>query len=796
MKYYVYIQLFFAIICFAGLEAQSTPWTKFEDMCKVVERTNAQHIDYFIAEKPSQNTEATNNFELVSKEFTQDGTYLPGLPKISVATKVIKNRVLPSPSKNEDKNYKQHFEYLKKLYTLSCEWNHSQSNKELATKIINSLQWYLSNYAPERPYWRLTFRFGQFEGGHLNYPILPMLDRVVLNMLPYNQSNWATENQKQLFYSLVDYTDHLVDQAVGAQNRGVNWAHRYNQIFFHFVLKYRLFGNSALYQLREHFYDGFEYDPTGHISGGMGTLTDGGFWHHGRAPYCLPYGKGDYEQAVAYMKFVENTPLEFEKLHYKTYEEQLLKKWQYVIYNDQWFDLGIVGGKNACQTTKTKAKVDPGTLLEFTNQILELKKENLNHYEKIVNLKNALTSNTHQSALNVNVNYWQWEYMLHRRPGWYIGYKGLSEETITSEWDQNFHLSSGLASILQRGNEYWNVRNALRWTALPGITAEQLPYQWLLQQNSAGTSAYCNGSSDGNYGLFAFNMGHENPNVGTVTASKAAFFFDKGIVNLTCNIKRVHSGAQKQIWTSLDNRELKGDIEAMINGKRLHLDTGKLPIDRVFKIEKTSWVWHDGIGYIVPVINGKPVELKLIVEQRTGIVSDVLPHNKDKKFSHSTFLLAINHGTNPNDEKANYIAMPGTTVAAMETAVNTYQIIQNDENIQAVFDPDTAVLEFAFRNQGKLVVPNFIALEAYGPIVGTLRIQNNKAIVSLANPYKSKLSNDVGLKGNPALQIAVNKKLEGKAVSFDPKTGKYLITLQVNNTIGYEGEPAIAEFAL
>lgn len=788
-------QLLLMLLSAFGINAQSSEWEKLEKIYQEAEAENSKMIDFFIAENREKGVTIEYTFANANDEILDNGTYQGTLSKLDISTESLRNRVLPSPSKKEDKSYKEHHEYLKKLYVLSCEWHQSQDNKVLASKVINSLKWYMDNYAPERPYWRLTFRFGDYEGGRLNYAILPMIDRIVMNMLPLYKN---TDQYKELFFTLIDYTDHLVDQAVGAQNRGVNWTLRFNQIFLHFLVKYKIVGPSAIYQLREHFYDAFEYDPTGHISEGMGTLTDGGFWHHGRAPYCLPYGTGDYRQSTSYLKFVEDTPLEFEKLHYQTYEDQLLKKWQYVIYNDEWFDLAIVGGKNAAQTVKKKAKVDPGTLLEFTDRLLALKKENLNSYSQIENLASRIKSGVHESSLKMNQNYWQWEYMLHRRPGWYIGFKGLSEKTVTSEWDQNFHLSSGHTSILRRGDEYWSVRNALRWTALPGITAEQLPYQQLLQQKSAGSFSYCNGSSDGKYGLYAFDMGHENTTVGTVTAKKSAFFFDEGVVNLTTDINRISAGEGQEVWTSLDNRRFKGNVIANINGKNIKLDWKELPHDRTFALTQTSWVWHDSIAYVIPVIPGKQEVIKIIAEQRSGNVKDVLPHNPDKNFSHKTFLLAINHGANPSGANAMYFALPGVSTEDMTTGTvgKFYQVLANDSKVQAVYDSKNQILEFAFRAKDQLEVSGFGTITSFGPVVGTMRKENGKLIVSLANVYKSKLGNDVQLEGNPALQMAIDKKLTGEFVRYDDALKKSIISLPVNNKIGYEGEPIIAEFLM
>lgn len=787
------ISIIITFLSVFAVMAQNSTIENLENIYKKTEKDNTEGMDFYIeGSKPGEAFKILKYSEIIS-QINVDGVFTPGLPVLNVSSEVIKNKILPSPNTAESKKYSKHVEYMQKLYVLSCKWRQDgQKEDELAKKIMSSLKWYFLNYAPERPYWRLTFRFGNYDNGKLDGPLLTFMDRTVMNMLPYWESNKLTPEQKTLFYTLVDYSDHIINNAVGAQNRGVNWALRFNQITFHFLLKYKLYGNSAIEQLRYHMYDGFEYDPSRNNSEGMGTLTDGGFWHHGAKPYCLPYGTGDYVDSTNYLHFVEGTPMEFEKIHYKTYEEQLLKKWQYVIYNNEWFDLAIVGGKNACQTTKTKAKVNPGTLLEFTEDILKLKKEKLNYYDEELKLKEALLQKKHESTMEVNVAYWKWEYMLQRRPGWYIGFKGISKETETSEWDQNFHLASGCTSILRRGNEYWNVRPALRWTALPGITAEQLPYQKILQKTSGGSSSYCNGASDGKYGVFSFNLEHENTDVGTISAKKSAFFFDKGVVNLTTDIHRVNAGSGAEIWTSLDNRELAGNVVAQINGKTMTFNTNELPQDLTFTLHQTSWVWHDSIGYIIPVVKGEKINIKLILENRSGVVNEVLPHNTDKKYSYNTFLLSINHGTQPNNDKAQYIALPSVSIKDLnEKVYEDYVVVENNENVQLVFDKKNQIVEFAFRNEGTVDVPGFGTIKAFSPIVGTMHIQGNEFIVSVANPNKNKLSNDSDDGGNAAIQIAVSKKLSGDNIVYNDSLKQSVISIPATTKLGYEGQSVI-----
>ncbi len=720
------------------------------------------------------------------------------LEKVNVDLSVIKSRVLPFPKREEGEKYLAHGIFLDHLYQLAkfCATTSNQKlQREIESLVFRSLAWYMDNYAPERAYWRLTMRFGTFRSSYLATPILAQLDRVLICLYDAilreaEKGNW---NPKLLAMDIVDYTDYIIDEAVGAQNRGVNWRARFNHIIPHFLLKYQLGHKTALNQLKYHLYDGYEYDPLRHYSDGMGTLTDGGFWHHGAQAYCLPYGKNDFMGSVGLMKMLEGTELAFKERHYETYQTQMLDKWQYVVYQDEWFDLGIVGGKNSAQVRHGKAKVSPRTLLGMIDELLALDSEYLSRHDELVTLRNNVANKTHDKNLSITRSYWNWEYLLHRRPGWYIGYKGLSSLTKSSEWDQNYHLSSGHMPIMQRGGEYWKVRPALRWSALPGVTAEQFDHKTLNQKMTMGTSRFCNGTTDGRFGLFAFDLGHTNTSIGTIVAHKAGFFMDRGAINLTSGIKRISSGENKEIWTSLDNRVLKGDIVVFINGKEQKLNHQKLPHDFSFELKDNGWFWHDGIAYFIPVHRGEIVNVRLIAEERTGDVKEVLSHNKNKAFHHKTFLLAINHGKDPQNAKASYMVFPNVPVEFIQdNDLSRYAIVSNTDHVKAVLDKQSGACMIVFRLAGQVNIEGFGSVSSTKPVLATLVKDSGKLRVSVSDPIKFKKLGDVAL--DKKIQLTLGIQLEGE--KFDIKNRQTTLLIRDDNGPGYEGRPIVREYTI
>ena len=722
------------------------------------------------------------------EKFHADGVYKSNLPLTNITPEVLKNKNLPSPNKKEARKYVVHAHFLDELYELARA---SQLNPELIddTKLVdlifNSLSWYMEEKAPERPYWRVTMRFGGLNRDKLQgTSILFYLDRILMTLAPEIEAAKLNGDTSRIILcrNVTDYTDHLIELAVGAQNRGPNWQGRLTQLTCHYILKYLCGDKGALNQLKHHLYDGFEYDPDRLISKGMGPLPDGGFWHHGPQPYCLPYALIDYYGAMALMKRLEGSPLEFLPKHYQTYETQMLDKWQYVIFNDQWFDLSIVGGKNACQVVHYKARVEPGTLENMLDNMLELDPSKFARFEELKALKNTLTQGNHDESLSINRNFWHWEYMLHRRNGWYIGFKGMSNRTKSCEWDQNFHLTSGHTAIMHNdGDEYWRVRPALKWTALPGTTAEQVPSEVLIGNDSSGMSSFANGVSDGQYGLFAFEMEPNNLKAGSVWAKKGGFFFDHGMVALTSKIRRETSGFGNEVWTTLDQRQRKGKVSANVNGTSLLFKEEEFEKNLI--LTQNAWFLHDGIGYMIPVQKGKPVTIKISSKTRSGKVVDVLPHNKAKaKYKATVFLLAINHGVEVDNESAAYYVLPDTTEEALNDflAEPPYQIIRNDEKCQVVMDPASGIVQCAFYKSDTVKLPGMFDLTATLPSFSIFKLNGNKLAIHASRNQAIKRSREID-------DFKIHRHLVGKFSKYMKKENFTKVYIPYRNKEGYEG---------
>ncbi|HPS72139.1 MAG TPA: polysaccharide lyase family 8 super-sandwich domain-containing protein, partial [Bacteroidales bacterium] len=237
-----------------------------------------------------------------------------------------------------------------------------------------------------------------------------------------------------------------------------------------------------------------------------------------------------------------------------------------------------------------------------------------------------------------NRMFWRFDYMIHRREGYYVSSRLTSTRTIGMESGNgdgldNYYTSAGLNFIFRTGLEYettyFKLMNNRQW---PGTTAEQgdrkLPsVEW--GKNSRNNNPYAGGVSNQNYGTIGFIYDKKN-----LEATKSWFYFDNEFVALGCGISQRFG--RDSVMTTLNQVIQKTPVYYSENRtvKRLEIGSG------ITKVNNPEWFLQDSIGYI-----------NLLDSKNFTISSEI--KNKTSLFS-----LGIEHGKNPKDESYAYVVYP------------------------------------------------------------------------------------------------------------------------------------------
>ena len=268
-------------------------------------------------------------------------------------------------------------------------------------------------------------------------------------------------------------------------------------------------------------------------------------------------------------------------------------------------------------------------------------------------------------------HYYESDYTIHRRPGWFASVKMFSTRTKSGEKTNDENLlgsrqSDGRFYLVLRGDEYFgrNVWPALDWTRLPGITVEQKA-DAASDIYGYGTRSFAGGTSDGQNGVSAMELAPLNS---MLTAKKAWFFFDDAIAFLTNSIQST--------WT---NR-----IETVVN----QVSTSSTLLRR------DDWAHLDNVGYWFPT----PTSLQTSRETHSGTWASLGGSTDTTVHTKPFVTMWIDHGVAPVNASAEYVIVPNIASSAMASwaASRPLSILANNDAVSAVRDNRTGNLGITF----------------------------------------------------------------------------------------------------
>ena len=272
-------------------------------------------------------------------------------------------------------------------------------------------------------------------------------------------------------------------------------------------------------------------------------------------------------------------------------------------------------------------------------------------------------------------HYFNSDYTIHRRPGWFASVKMFSTRTRSGEKTNNENLlgsrqSDGRFYLVLRGDEYFgrDVWPALDWTRLPGITVEQKA-DTASDVYGYGKTPFAGGTSDGRNGVSAMEVA---PLSSALTAKKSWFFFDDAIVFLTNSIR-----------SSSTNR-----VETVVN-----------QVSTPSTLTRTGdWAHLDNVGYWFPT----PVALQTSRTTRSGTWASLAVSNDATVHTKPMVTMWLDHGTAPVNASAEYVIVPGITPSAMSAwaASRPISVLVNDDYVSAARDNRTGAMGIAFWRAG------------------------------------------------------------------------------------------------
>jgi chondroitin AC lyase len=450
--------------------------------------------------------------------------------------------------------------------------------------------------------------------------------------------------------------------------------------------------------------------------GKEGIKADNSFWQHGAILYSGGYGRGFSTDSARFAYLGHGTPLGFSQATMDLLSAYILDGQVWMCRGDT-FDWSARGREIARKSTHAARPV--GQACRYMSEIPGPRRQ------EFARAAQALSRNKTgwEGEPSGNRHFWRSDFMVHRRPGYYVSVKMVSNRTVGTESGngenlRGYHLAHGCTYILRRGDEYDGIFPVWNWRRIPGVTCAQggaLPeVNW--GRGARGTTAFVGGVSDGTYGVAAFDFKMRG-----VRARKAWFCFEHEIVCLGAGIA---CEGTHPVVTSVNQCLLTG---------RVTTSGGPAATNRATALTGPAWVHHDGVGYVVP--EGQKVHLRPGRQKGSWHnINRVYPRVEETR---DVFSLWIDHGAKPRNAAYAYHIVPGSVAGKMNAyAKNSgVDVLENTPALQAVRNRRLNILGIAFYKPGRLALAGGSGVEVDQACIVLVRgLGGSKKQVAVAKP--------------------------------------------------------------
>ncbi|HET7437174.1 MAG TPA: polysaccharide lyase family 8 super-sandwich domain-containing protein [Thermoanaerobaculia bacterium] len=397
-----------------------------------------------------------------------------------------------------------------------------------------------------------------------------------------------------------------------------------------------------------------------------GIKSDQSFHQHGAQLYTGGYGGSFANDVAKYALITRGTSYELPDASLNSFAAYIADGIAWTMYGN-YFDVSVISREVARETTNGYNGM--AALLQASqfaspraNEIRAAAAKVLQTWQGALPTEFAAlaasieSSNITASWPSGHRHYYNSDYTVHRRDGWFASVKMFSTRTKSGEStnEENLHgarQSDGRFYLVLDGDQYFgrDVWPAFDWTRLPGTTVEQKA-DTANASYGYGTRTLAGGTGDGRNGVSAMDLAPLNS---LLTAKKAWIFFDDAIVFLTSSITAPSA-----------NR-----IETIVNQWPLMRTTSQVT-------SGSDWSVLENVGYWFPSAQN----VKTSRDSRTGAWSDLGGSSDTTPRTREFVTMWIDHGTNPVNATAEYVIVPNVSATAMRdwASARPLQILANN----------------------------------------------------------------------------------------------------------------------
>ncbi|MFY0761219.1 polysaccharide lyase family 8 super-sandwich domain-containing protein [Metabacillus dongyingensis] len=471
----------------------------------------------------------------------------------------------------------------------------------------------------------------------------------------------------------------------------------------------------------------------------IGIQPDMTFHQHEQSVQTGTYGIRYSLETASMFTFVHGTPYSFSNEDY-----QLLS--HFILDGIQWFIAGDTIDYSSLGRGITRKNNQLQDVISIARMMEQLPTSRKDDFERMIGrLEGKRPPFVGNKAYDTS------GLMVHHQKDYYSSVRILPEEMNSSEpyyngeGINNRHMADGANLFYLKGNGYAGIFPVWDWRKIPGTTVVHNDEK---KEPLSGENNETLMFSDGKNGISAMNMNYKE-----LSAKKSWFFFGDTIAALGADIQ---SNSSDPIVTTIDQRIWNQPVETS--------ETSNLADSTHQTIDKPSWVYHDGIGYLFP---GKNDRIHLMLNKREASWKKINQrYDGESPVQKKVLGLWINHGSKPEHNRYQYIVIPGASKEEFNTIKNDspIHIISNNANVQAVENTDLQLTEAVFWNADTFKTPYGVKISMNQPAALQLKRDGNEWII------KAKAANH----SKKELKLIVKKEIDNRErtlIDWEDKEG-------------------------
>ena len=463
------------------------------------------------------------------------------------------------------------------------------------------------------------------------------------------------------------------------------------------------------------------YKWTMHRHDADGIKEDMSNFQHWHLLYFGGYGEVFVNGVNRYITYTDGTQYALPKEALDDYAKYILDGQQFAFRNEyrEW----NASGRGAVRPDSLKG-IYSG--VEKATELL-LEHEEINRFDELQTMYTRRFEGETDGGANGHRFYYEADYQIMNNQNYMAAVRHASNrsrifEVLNDENPLGYYTGLGGTFYYVNGDEYFNIPPLYDWNKIPGTTTRQgfLPTpDQNKSYNQKGNTNHTAGVSNGQIGASYIDLNKHG-----VKSKQAYFMFQDAVVCLGSDIT---SAKPEEIVSAINQTKLGEEVLVGTAGGRTKLE------NNTQQTGIYSYVYNNGISYITDA------KVHVDLAHKDGDWKTINTRMESTLASSDVFSIYLSHGQKPKKASYAYTALMNTTPDATEEylASPTYVTLQNDKNIQAVYDSKNDVAQAVFYKAGKLELPNGKTISASRACVCIIENVKGETKVTIAsNDFK------------------------------------------------------------